>query len=770
MNQYDDSSTIQKERNKRKIAEHALFQSNEHLSLIIESAKDYAIISMDIQRRVLSWSKGAEIMIGFSEEEMIGNSGDVIFTTNDRQYGAPEEEAAKAEKNGRAENERWHLKKNGTLFWGSGSLSSLRDKQGNLTGFVKIMRDLTETRKLEEAKFFLASIVESSNDSIITINFQREITSWNKAAENLYGYRAEEVLGKDLTILTLPVDLEQLKQNINTIQHNGAVKIFNTVRVNKDGRKMHLEIVLSPVKNSAGKVIGISTIARDITQQKSSEELIRKSEERFRTLANAVPQLIWTNDHNAKADYFNERWYNYSGLSFDKSAGVGWEAIVHPDDAPSSIQKWHESIAEGKTFESEYRLRDATGKYRWHLGRNVPLKESSGKVEGWFGSATDIENLKIAEQSSRDIADRLQLALDAGNFGSYEYDCTSGAMSSTEQHRAIHGYARNKDLTFEELKSAITPADQAKVANEFLNRSQEHATFEIEYRICLEGGAMRWVKSVGRFLFDENNRPLKIVGISVDITEQKLFTEELSKLVRERTAELQRLNSDLLEFAHVVSHDLKEPVRKILAFNNRLIQQFNHLLPENGQRYLEKIEQSSARMLSMIDGILSYSSQIAPEQSFDTVDLNEIIVQIESDLEILITNKSAVVNRTDLPSIKAIRILIHQLFYNLINNALKFSRPAVSPSITITHEFEKKDGIDFVKIHLSDNGIGFEPEFDQRIFEIFSRLNRKDEYEGTGLGLALCKKIVDRHKGFIYAAGQPGTGATFTILLPVNMP
>jgi PAS domain S-box-containing protein len=478
-----------------------------------------------------------------------------------------------------------------------------------------------------------------------------------------------------------------------------------------------------------------------------------------------VPQVIWTNDEKGKANYFNQRWYEYSGLSYEQSLGIGWEAIVHPDDARSSVKKWRESIAAGHVFESEYRLRDVNGNYRWHIGRNVPLKDSSGKVEGWFGSATDIENLKIAEQSYRDMADRLQLALDAGKLGSYEYDVKRGTISSTPQHRLTHALPEKENLTFDELKAQIYPADHAKIELEFQTAAEQRKIFETEYRICPGDHEIRWVKSVGRFLYNEQKEPMKFVGISVDITEQKVFTEELSKQVDQRTTELQRLNEDLLHFAHVVSHDLKEPVRKILAFNNKLVKEFGHVLPENGKKYLDKIERASSRMFTMIEGILTYSSEVVTDDSFDVVDLDEIISQIESDLEIVMLNKRAVIKRSALPKVRAIRLLIYQLFYNLINNSLKFST-GDETVISIAGGTEQRDGQDYLKIELADNGIGFEPQFNRKIFEIFSRLNPKDEYEGTGLGLALCKKIVDRHEGYIYAKGQPNKGATFTILLP----
>jgi len=275
----------------------------------------------------------------------------------------------------------------------------------------------------------------------------------------------------------------------------------------------------------------------------------------------------------------------------------------------------------------------------------------------------------------------------------------------------------------------------------------------------------------------------KVIGVSTisrDVTARKRaeedlrrsedryrsLTMELSRKVEERTQELVRSNEDLLQFAHVASHDLREPIRKIMVFTNRISEEFGVDIPEKGKIYLEKIGHATARMVSMIEGVLNYSSNIL-EASLETVDLNNIIQQIENDLELLISSKAAVITRNDLPSIDANAVLIYQLFYNLINNSLKFSKSDVPPRINVWHTYEKRGDLDYLKIMVSDNGIGFEMDFKDNVFEIFSRLNPKDEYEGTGLGLALCKKIVNRYNGSIFAVGRVNEGATFTILLPV---
>ncbi len=259
----------------RKRAESALRAAEEWRKLILESAEDFAIFTIDLERRVNSWNIGAQNVFGYQDKEIIGQSGDILFTPEDRQKNDPAKEAEHALSEGRAENERWHMRKDRSRFWGSGLTHPLRDDTGNPIGFVKIMRDLTEQKRIEASKFFLAAIVESSEDSVVTVDFNRIITSWNKAAAWLYGYPAEEVLGRPMTILTLPEDLQMVLNDIDDIRRHKMVQRYDTVRIRKRGELIDLEIVLSPVKNDEGEVIGISTIARNITERKQAEETLR---------------------------------------------------------------------------------------------------------------------------------------------------------------------------------------------------------------------------------------------------------------------------------------------------------------------------------------------------------------------------------------------------------------------------------------------------------------------------------------------------------------
>jgi signal transduction histidine kinase len=253
------------------------------------------------------------------------------------------------------------------------------------------------------------------------------------------------------------------------------------------------------------------------------------------------------------------------------------------------------------------------------------------------------------------------------------------------------------------------------------------------------------------------------------------YNQELEEEVKKRTAELfelntmlQQSNNDLQQFAHVASHDLKEPLRKIKTFSGRLEADPATVLSEKSQQYLEKVHSATNRMFNMIDGVLNYSMINATEQDKGFVSLQDVIRSIESDLELLIQQKGAIIEYLQLPEIEGAPVLLHQLFYNLLNNALKFSKDGVTPLIHISATIIFEDGKEYAAIEVQDNGIGFEPQFAEKIFHTFARLNSKDQYEGTGLGLSLCRKIVQRHGGSIQATGKKGEGAVFSLRLPVK--
>ena len=320
----------------------------------------------------------------------------------------------------------------------------------------------------------------------------------------------------------------------------------------------------------------------------------------------------------------------------------------------------------------------------------------------------------------------------------------------------------------------VHPNDLQVTENAWKQALKHGTVYQAEHRIQMKDGSYRWFLSRGYPYKDEEGNIIKWFGSATDIHTSREQSAILEEKVKKRTAELseinlslQRSNNELQQFAHVASHDLREPVRKIKTYIGRLADDPGNSLTEKSKTYIQKVNSASDRMFAMIEGVLNYSVLNTSEQKIEAVQLNGILQNIELDLELLITQKKAVLHYTDLPVIEGSAVLLYQLFYNLINNSLKFSKPDEPPVIDIFSDKNANHEEGWTVIKVQDNGIGFEQEFAEKIFESFTRLNSKDQFEGTGLGLALCKRIVERHGGSIEATGNLGKGASFSIHLPI---
>lgn len=327
----------------------------------------------------------------------------------------------------------------------------------------------------------------------------------------------------------------------------------------------------------------------------------------------------------------------------------------------------------------------------------------------------------------------------------------------------------------EKISNGLTDVDIQVESNDVVGYlAQSISNINKNNQVLAEAAA-----AIGQGNFDISVQPRSpsdqlgnaIVEMKKDLLQ---YNQKMEQLVAERTDDLARSNEDLQQFAHVASHDLKEPLRKISIFCDLLTNEQNSSLSEQGKRYLEKIAHSSNRMSNMIEGILAYSTGDFNEPDYESIDLTYLLQGVLTDLEMVIQQKDAKIDYHHLPVIQGNPFLLQQLFYNLLNNSLKFSNPSVKPVITIQSNYVDKanqvqsNPSDYLHLEFKDNGIGFNPAYAEKIFGIFTRLHAKDKFEGTGLGLALCKKIVQRHGGKIYAESEEGKGATFHIILPIS--
>lgn len=412
-----------------------------------------------------------------------------------------------------------------------------------------------------------------------------------------------------------------------------------------------------------------------------------------------------------------------------------------------------------------------------------PIRDQSGKIIGASKIARDITRQKKVEREILENEQRLQMVIEASALGTWELDLRTRAVLYSKRYLEILGFKEGQTPTHAELLKRLHP-DDLPVREQAFKEAMKTGRLQYAARLVMPDNTIRWMEGRGYVYFDEKGEALKMTGTVRDITEEKVFSQALENMVDERTrelrqanTELEKMNQELASFAYVSSHDLQEPLRKIQAFASRVLESEYQGLSPAGKDYFSRMQEAARRMQLLIQDLLAYSRTNRKEKEFVKADLNILVSGVIEDLDQFIQENNATITVGVLPELKVITFQIRQLFTNLISNSLKFRNKNCPLVVEIQSDKVKGDAVtlvhvnpevDYYRIEIRDNGIGFDSVYGERIFEVFQRLHTRHEYEGTGIGLAICKKIVENHQGFITACGDPGKGATFTIYLPVS--
>jgi PAS domain S-box-containing protein len=400
----------------RTAAAAVIAEQGERLRTTLASIGD-AVITTDTEGRIVSLNPVAESLTGWTTAQTAGQPLDAVFRiVNEETRQEVNNPVARALREGVVVGLANHtvlIARDGTEHPIDDSAAPIRCKEGQVVGCVLVFRDISGRRHLERenasrlrAAQLLALIVESSNDPIISKSLDGIIQSWNAAAERLFGYTAEQAVGRHITLIIPPDRIAEEDHIIATLKAGKRIEHFDTVRLHQDGRPIQVSLTISPIKDEAGRVIGASKIARDITVQRQQAEALRRSEERWRTMAEALPNLLWTDLPDGQCDWLSSQWRTYTGIPESELLGLGWlEKVIHPDDRARTLACWEAACADQGDYDLEYRIRRHDGEYHWFKTRGVPIRDPQGKIVYWFGTCTDIEDVKRLEAALRE-ADR----------------------------------------------------------------------------------------------------------------------------------------------------------------------------------------------------------------------------------------------------------------------------------------------------------------------------------------------------------------------------
>ena len=384
----------------------------------------------------------------------------------------------------------------------------------------------------------------------------------------------------------------------------------------------------------------------------------------------------------------------------------------------------------------------------------------------------DLSALKKANNKLMVTNEANNLAEIVGNFGSWQLNLDNNTyIFSDNEYRLLGHLPQEFEASLEEFLKFVHPEDLEFVIEKTKNMSSDTNLAPFTYRIIRKDGQIRYFRGLGRVVENASGQKT-FIGTTSDVTEE-IYDK---KIIEDRNRELETTNKELTAFNYIASHDLQEPLRKIETFISRLVDKDFNNISEAGQQYITRIQSSASRMRVLIDDLLQFSRTNKAEKVFEKIDLNGLLENAKQELAQLIEDKNAIIENTELPTLNVIPFQMQQLFINLIGNSLKYSRENVTPLIKIEsslitatdEELLPNTKDKFYKISVEDNGIGFEQEYANKIFILFNRLHNKNQFDGTGIGLAICKKIVENHKGYIFAEGRPNEGSTFTIYLPTT--
>jgi len=673
-----------------------------------------------------------------------------------------------------------------------------------------VARDVTDRKIAEDSIKKLSCqnelILNSADEGIFGLDLNGKHTFVNSAAAQMLGYRVKELIGKPSHGIChhSKADGSQYLEEecpIYTSYKDGIIRrVKNEVFWKKDGTSFPVAYTSTPILES-GKIIGAVVTFRDITQRKREEEELRKHRQHLKELVEARtselkevnedlekeiierintdeqirlvtqrlefllssnPAVIYTalQDDNFAKTFLTKNvteLLGYGPQEFPDRPGL-WKDHIHPEDLRILLPELSRLLEEGHC-RMEYRFRHKEGHYLWIYDEAQLVRDDSGKPIETIGFVTDITDRKLTEIALWESEERYRILVETSPDAIALLDLDLNIIMVNPQTVNLFGYENADEMVGRNARE-FAPAMIARIDTdmEILMESGSMAAFD--YVLKKENGDTFFAAVRASFIKDENGHPTAIICVTRDITDRKSVESELKQLAQE----LKRSNADLEQFAYVASHDLQAPLRNIEGFVKLFARRYGVKLDEGAKELIQFIGDGARNMQMLIKDLLEYSRVTTKGKEFQRLEsslvLAKAVARLHTDIE---ENHAEVTYDEQMPAIMADFSQIVSLFQNLIGNAIKY-KSVSPPRVYISVEPREKEWMFSVR----DNGIGIDPKDYDRIFGVFQRLHASSEYPGTGIGLALCKRIVERHGGRIWVESELGKGSTFYFTLPVT--
>lgn len=651
-----------------------------------------------------------------------------------------------------------YFHKDGRIVWVQFSGKVIEwDDDGSPVRVIGSHVDLTELKSAQE---ILELALESNDTGVWVWDIQSNELVWDKRMYDLYGI-TENTFSGSYEAWTNGVHPEDRERSQRLIEQavEGKVKfdiIFRVVWPDRTVRYIHGQgEVFRNEKGEPLKMIGLNS---DVTD-------LRIAEEKLELALKSAGTGVWDWDLIKNKVVWDEHMHLLYDIDPDqKLAFESWKECLHPDDVETAIKKVDEALAstEGQ-LDSTYRVVIKSGEVRYIKAQGQVYFNEDGKPIRMIGTDRDVTKEVEALSTIQESEIRFQTAVSGTSAGVWDWIKVGEEEEwwSPTFYELLGYKDKEIEATLTNFGAALHPEDTERTYALVDDHFNKKVPFNIEYRLRTKQGEYRWFLGTGQAIWDNAGNPIRMIGSIVDIHDKKVA----DSLIESQNEQLNVKNKELEQFTYIASHDLQEPIRTMIGLLDLFVDQHSDKLDDDAKQYIGMMKGSSQRAQELVVDLMDYT-QLGQKKVKAKTDLDTTVQAVVTDLHLLMQEHDAEVTWDKLPSIVGYETELRLLFQNLISNAIKFRKQDVSPKVHISCQDEKEVGKLLFKV--TDNGIGIEDKFLERIFVIFKRLHDRTEFEGTGIGLAHCKKIVELHGGKIWAESEVGKGSTFYFMLDKN--
>ncbi|WP_293121893.1 PAS domain S-box protein [Microcoleus sp. bin38.metabat.b11b12b14.051] len=632
--------------------------------------------------------------------------------------------------------------------------------QKEIASREKIAITLLELTQLQNA------ILNSANYTIISTEPDGKIKTFNRAAQQLLGYSPEEVVGKVTPqIIHDPVEVgkraqilsQQLEVKIDpgfevfvALPCRGIADENEWTYIRKDGSRFPVMLSVTALFDNSGNINGFLGIAQDISDRKQAEKELCDLTNALQNAVEGISRL----DIDGRYINANRAYAHTCGYEPEEMVGMEWPLTVHPDDVEMLIAAYQEMLISGKV-EVEARGVRKNGSFFYKHIMMVKACDTQGIFNGHHCFMKDITERKLTETALMESEFKYKQIVELAEEGIWVID--SRALTTYVNHAMARMLGYDELEMFGRPLLDFTDSEEKQQYQDGVDRRWTLAQQQ-EFKLKSKDGKDVWTYISTSPVLDARGNMVSCCALVYNITGRKEAEEQMLQL----TEDLKRSNEELEQFAYVASHDLQEPLRAVTSYTQLLAQRYQANLDDRADKYINYIVDGATRMQQLINDLLAYSRLGTRGKEFEQAQCKAAIKQTLCNLQIAIAETKAVITYDEMPTVMADESQLVQLFQNLLANGIKFCRQDI-PLIHITAGRQESEWL----FSVSDNGIGIDPEYADRIFIIFQRLHSRREYSGTGIGLAMCKRIVERHGGRIWVESQEGKGATFYFTIPI---